>query len=87
MATIIAGRSKAEASAIGTVGGDMAAIILHLSDFTFGGIRFQSADFIEPSGSTFEDPGYDGVIGRNALSVYQVYFDYPDGILFLRQNI
>lgn len=76
-----------QTTAIGTVGGDMAAIVLHLSDFSFGGILFRSADFIEPAGSTFDELDYDGIIGRNALSVYQVYFDYPDGILFLRQNI
>jgi hypothetical protein len=40
-----------------------------------------------PITSTFDIMDYDGIIGRNALSVYQVYFDYPDRILFLKSNI
>ncbi len=76
-----------DTTAIGTVGGEMPALVLHLNNFAFGGIMFRSADFIEPVTSTFDIMDYDGVIGRNALSVYQVYFDYVDRILFLKSNI
>ncbi len=74
-------------TSIETVGGEMPAMVLHLSDFSFGGILFRAAEFIEPLGSTFDITDYDGIIGRNVLSVYQVYFDYTDRILFLKQNI
>jgi predicted aspartyl protease len=76
-----------ERTSIGTVGGDMSALVLHVNDFAFGGIMFRNAEFIEPVASTFDIMDYDGVIGRNALSVYQVYFDYTDRILFVKANI
>jgi predicted aspartyl protease len=71
----------------GTVGGEMSAVLLHLTDFRFGGIQFRNADFYEPLRSTFDMTDYDGIIGRNALSVYKVTFDYRDLMLFLQPNL
>jgi predicted aspartyl protease len=70
-----------------TVGGTMRAYLLRLTNFKFGGIVFRAADVYEPTTSTFDITDYDGIIGRNALSVYKVTFDYADNLLFLRTNI
>lgn len=72
---------------IDTVGGPINVVVLHLSDFTFGGIDFRSVDVVEPTQSTFDIMDYDGIIGRDALSAYRVTFDYADGIIFLSDNI
>jgi predicted aspartyl protease len=70
-----------------TVGGTMRASLLRVTDFKFGGIIFRAADFYEPTTSTFDITDYDGIIGRNALSVYKVTFDYADTLLFLSDNL
>jgi predicted aspartyl protease len=75
------------ASDIETVGGPIDVVVLHLADFVFGDMQFRSVDVMQPTGSTFDSPGYDGIIGRDALSAYKVTFDYADNILFLRDNI
>ncbi len=72
---------------IDTMYGPQDVVVLHLSDFLFGGILIRSVDVMEPTHSTFDFMGYDGIIGRDALKVYKVTFDYADGILFLRDNI
>ncbi len=72
---------------IGTVYGMEDVVVLHLSDFLFGGILIRSVDVVEPTHSTFDIMDYDGIIGRDALKVYKVTFDYADGILFVRDNI
>jgi predicted aspartyl protease len=72
---------------VDTVGGPLGTMVLHLSDFAFGGILFRSVDVLEPTGSTFDILDYDGIIGRDALKAYKVTFDYADGILFLHDNI
>lgn len=69
-----------------TAGGEMSAMLLQLTDFRFGGIQFRTAQFLEPVRSTFDITDYDGIIGRNALSVYKVTFDYTDRILFVQPN-
>jgi hypothetical protein len=74
-------------SQIGTVYGPQDVVVLHLSDFLFGGILIRSVDVVEPTHSTYDIMDYDGIIGRDALKVYKVTFDYADGILFLRDNI
>jgi len=34
----------------------------------------------------FEDPDCDGLIGRELLSYFNVYFDYPDDRMYLEPN-
>lgn len=72
---------------IGTVGGGMNASVRGISDFIFGGIDFKSGQVVVPAASTFDISDYDGIIGRNALSVYQLYFDYPDRTLWVKPNV
>ena len=72
--------------ALGTVGGEMSAQIRTVTDFIFGGVLFRSAQIVVPSRSTFDIPDYDAIIGRNALSVFQLYFDYANHILYVKRN-
>lgn len=71
---------------IGTVGGALDVVVVHLSDFLFAGMQFRSVDVLEPTGSTFDIADYDGIIGRDALSAYKLTFDYADNILFVHDN-
>lgn len=70
----------------GTVGGPMNARLLDVSDFLFGGIDFRWGQVIMPLSSTFDITDYDGIIGRNALSSYKLYFDYADRMLYVEPN-
>ncbi len=72
---------------LGTAGGEMIAQELDVQEFIFGGIEFQHGKMMEPSTSTFDLFSTDGIIGRDALSVFSVYFDYGDGMVFVKQNV
>jgi predicted aspartyl protease len=72
---------------IGTVGGAMDASVHSITDFIFGGVDFKSGEIVVPSASTFDITDYDGIIGRNALSVYQLYFDYANRTLWVKTNV
>jgi predicted aspartyl protease len=69
-----------------TVGGPMRTQIVNVSDFAFGGALFQTAEVTVPERSTFDIADYDGIIGRDALSVFQLYFDYEDGMIYTKVN-
>ncbi len=72
---------------IGTVGGEMYTRVRNVNDFIFGGILFRTAQIFEPSQSTFDIADYDGIIGRNALSAFQIFFDYQQHVLYVKPNI
>ncbi len=70
-----------------TVGGGMNARVVHIQNLIFGGIRFQIGRAIVPDSSTFNVSDYDGLLGRDVLSAYQLFFDYPDHALFVKPNM
>jgi outer membrane lipoprotein-sorting protein len=53
------------------------------SRFDFGPLSFADATAIVPSGSSFEDVDYDGVLGRNILSNFNLIFDYSQHELYV----
>jgi hypothetical protein len=66
----------------GTV--DMAAYTV--SDLAFGSTQFKHANVAVPPASSDDDPQYDGLIGRNVMEYYTMYFDYEGHAVYLRPN-
>lgn len=64
------------------VGGDVDMSQYVLQDFEFGGIKFPDGKYLVPQDSTADVDGYDGIIGRDALAGYVLYFDYADQAIF-----
>lgn len=54
------------------------------SRFDFGNLAFADATVIVASGSKFEGLTYDGLIGRNILSNFNLAFDYAAGKLWVQ---
>ncbi len=57
-----------------------------LSDFAFGPIMFRTASMLVPQESTFDITDYDGIIGRDVMSLYQIWLDYQDHRAFLKSE-
>jgi predicted aspartyl protease len=74
-------------SEVETVGGAMETSIVNVQNLIFGGVKYEMAQAIEPNSSTFDILDYDGLIGRDVLQNYQSYFDYADGMLFVKADL
>ncbi|HEX5275324.1 MAG TPA: pepsin/retropepsin-like aspartic protease family protein [Candidatus Rubrimentiphilum sp.] len=58
-----------------------------VDDFAMGPAQFKHASVaLPPSGSNF-DSDYDGIIGRNIMEYYKMYFDYEGHAVYLRPNV
>lgn len=57
-----------------------------VNDLAFGPISFDRAEVSVPESNDFGLLDYDGMIGRNQLEDYIVYFDYANGMVYLRAN-
>lgn len=66
------------------IGGENSAEYRALSDLIFGGIHFRAAYAYMPKTADFQPYGYDGLLGRDVLAHYQVFFDYPDGAVYVK---
>lgn len=69
------------------VGGTVRAAQYRIYDLDFGGVLFRNADVIVPQssladGDDYDD--YDGIIGRDVLIGYTIYFDYAGQALYVR---
>ncbi len=69
------------------VGGnvDMAGYIVN--DFAMGSAQFKHASVAVPPETSLEDPDYDGIIGRNIMEYYTMYFDYEGHAVYLKPNV
>lgn len=67
---------------IGTIGGPMAATEREVNNISFAGTTFKRGSMVVTNSSTFDFRNYDGLVGRNALAFYKIFFDYPDQILY-----
>jgi hypothetical protein len=67
----------------GTV--DMAAYTVN--DLAFGSTQFKHANVAVPPVSSGDDPQYDGLLGRNVMEYYTMYFDYEGHAVYLKPNI
>jgi predicted aspartyl protease len=73
-----------QGSSLSVVGGVVPAQLRQLTDLEFGGIRFGDAAVFVPSSSTFNLSDYDGILGRDVLSQYQLFFDYAKRQLYIK---
>jgi predicted aspartyl protease len=69
---------------LSAVGGVVPAQLKRLTDLEFGGIHFGDASVFVPSSSTFNLSDYDGILGRDVLSQYQLFFDYAKRQLYIK---
>jgi hypothetical protein len=53
-------------------------------DIIFGGVKFGSGTFMVPQNSLADLHEYDGIIGRDVLSGYALYFDYAHQAIYVR---
>lgn len=70
-----------------TAGGAMRTSVVTVKDLIFGRVEFRSANAVEPDASTFDIMDYDGLIGRDVLHNFLCYFDYADGVLYVKPNL
>jgi len=75
--------SHVDIGSFGAVGGEVPAKVCQISDLSFGTLRFGPSDVVVPQTSTFDMGDYDGLIGRNFLSNFAVYFDYADRFIYI----
>ncbi len=70
-----------------SVSGDVHSQIYDVQNMVFGPLAYRTGQVVVPdSNQTFQDPDYDGIIGRNVLKEYAFYLDYNDGLLFIKDN-
>ncbi len=69
------------------VGGTVQAASYDVHDVVFGGIRFKNAGVLVPQTSTAELGAYDGLIGRDMIQNYIIFFDYANHALYLKPNL
>lgn len=66
------------------LGGAVATHTYVIDDFVFAGVQFRTGEVDVPDVDVIEGDG--GIIGRNVLRVFKVYFDYADGLAFFKLN-
>ena len=64
---------------------DMAAY--SVNDFAMGPAQFKHASIALPPTTSVDNPDYDGIIGRNIMEYYKMYFDYEGHAVYLRPNV
>lgn len=57
-----------------------------VNDLAFGSTQFKHANVAVPPASTQDDPQYDGLLGRNIMEYYTMYFDYEGRAVYLKPN-
>ncbi|MDQ2872234.1 MAG: aspartyl protease family protein [Candidatus Eremiobacteraeota bacterium] len=55
--------------------------------FDFGNLAFADAQAMVASGKRWESLNYDGLLGRNVLSDFNLIFDYPDRKLYIESMV
>ncbi len=58
-----------------------------VDDFAMGPAQFKHASIALPPATSDDNPDYDGIIGRNIMEYYQMYFDYEGHAVYLRPNV
>jgi len=69
------------------MGGNVDMAVYGVNDFAMGPAQFKHANIALPPESALDDPDYDGIIGRNIMEYYVMYFDYQGHAVYLRPNV
>jgi len=68
------------------LGGNVDMTGYTVNDFVMGATKFKHANIALPPNSSYDDPDYDGIIGRNVMEYYVMYFDYDGRAVYLKPN-
>jgi predicted aspartyl protease len=68
------------------IGGNVDMPVFGVRDFAIGGAQFRQANIVVPPPSSLDFPDYDGIIGRNIMEYFVMYFDYAGHAIYLRPN-
>lgn len=71
---------------VGFVGGSVPVAQYRIYNLNFGGVLFKNADVIVPQSSLADFEDYDGIIGRDVLIAYTVYFDYAGQAIYVKYD-
>lgn len=69
------------------LGGNIDMDVFGVRDFAMGGAQFRQANVAVPPSTSLDFPDYDGIIGRNIMEYYVMYFDYEGHAIYLRPNV
>ncbi len=69
------------------VGGVVDMATYSVANFAMGPAQFKHASIAVPPNSSVDDQDYDGIIGRNIMEYYKLYFDYEGHAVYLRPNV
>ena len=69
------------------IGGNTDMPVFAVPDFAMGGVQFKQASIAVPPAGSVDLPDYDGIIGRNIMEYYVMYFDYEGRAIYLRPNV
>lgn len=67
-----------------TVGGSVRTMRLDAGDMIFSDLKVRHVVLTEPLTSTFDMTDYDGIIGRDMLSGFDIYLDYIDSVIYTK---
>jgi hypothetical protein len=68
------------------VGGTVSSSVYSVDNFIVGTFEFGSSQVLVPDGTTFDFPDYDGILGRDVMRNFAVYFDYGDRMIYLGRD-
>lgn len=69
------------------VGGNVDMTAYNVNDFVIGSTQFKHASVAVPPESSLDEQDYDGIIGRNIMEYYTMYFDYEGHAVYLKPNV
>jgi hypothetical protein len=79
---------KRDSEELSGIGGDSIGVKeFVMSRLKIGDLEFAEARVVVPSTRRFQDEGYDGLIGRDILSNFQIVFDYAHQTLYIKPTI
>lgn len=72
---------------MGGIGGSVDSRFYHVPDVVVGPVEFRVASVAVPSEDGWlMEPGEDGIIGRDVLSAFTLYFDYANNVVYFKPN-
>lgn len=78
--------SPGDRSRVGFIGGDVPGADYEIPNLRLGPILFRHAIAFVPSNRTSDYATDDGIIGRDVMQYYVIYFDYGTGTAYVKVN-
>jgi predicted aspartyl protease len=71
---------------VGFVGGVVPTAKYTIYNLDFGGVMFKNAPVVVPQSSLADFQDYDGILGRDVLVAYDLYFDYAGQAIYAKYD-